>query len=733
MLLGPLSRSGTLKRVAKGVPLPPDERSLAGTVSACFYIVGGVTLLALLVLPGVPHGHRLVLLGLALVACAWGVASLLLIGWEGKPRALLHISGLVALAMIAVAVASSGGAQSPAWIYLFFIPVFAAYFFPPRVAIAYFAATAATQALVLLYDPRAGHGVFVAELVIASAAYFAIGGAIIAGKALLASFRLRAERLAAEQSALSRLATAAIEAETPERIYELVARETAGLIGAAAATILRLDSDSQATVMGSWADGAGTRDPPGTVVEVRPGSDTARARDENAPVRTDSPLAAAGYASSIVAPVGLGDRTWGVLAVTAPEPVHLTARDEQELTALGNLLATAIASIEERAKLFAQASTDPLTGVANHRTLQERLEAEVSRAQRHEAPLAVALIDIDHFKQVNDFGGHEAGDELLVRVAGCLADQARAEDTLGRIGGDEFAWLMPETTREQALVAVERARRLIAATASRQYRITVSGGICDTNATRDPAELISFADAALYWSKAHGRNLCWIYDPSSISELSARERVERLERSSALLGLRALARAIDAHDPAMSRHSDRVAALASKLARAAGWSPERAVLLSEAALVHDVGKVGVRRDLLYKSGALSRAEREQVKAHAELTARITEGVLTPEQVEWIRSHHERPDGRGYPRGLTASGVPEGAALLAVADAWDAMTTGRPGQQPKSVDTALAECATLVGSQFTRTAVGALLKLHASGELDLTDLAALRDTVPPGAD
>jgi len=149
--------------------------------------------------------------------------------------------------------------------------------------------------------------------------------------------------------------------------------------------------------------------------------------------------------------------------------------------------------------------------------------------------------------------------------------------------------------------------------------------------------------------------------------------------------------------------------------------------------VHDVGKVGVRRDLLYKSGALTRAEREQVKAHAELTARITEGVLTPEQVEWIRSHHERPDGGGYPRGVTESELPEGAALLAVADAWDAMTTGRPGHEPKSVDTALAECATLVGSQFTRIAVGALLKLHASGDLDLTDLAALRDTVLPGAD
>ena len=94
-------------------------------------------------------------------------------------------------------------------------------------------------------------------------------------------------------------------------------------------------------------------------------------------------------------------------------------------------------------------------------------------------------------------------------------------------------------------------------------------------------------------------------------------------------------------------------------------------------------------------------------------------MLTPEQVAWIRIHHERPDGAGYPRGLSEHEIPEGAALLAVADAWDVMTSGRPYSAAKSVDRAVAECARLVGRQFTQAAVGALLKLHASGELDPT--------------
>jgi diguanylate cyclase (GGDEF)-like protein len=405
-----------------------------------------------------------------------------------------------------------------------------------------------------------------------------------------------------------------------------------------------------------------------------------------------------------------------VLAVTAAAEQRLSPADDQRLMQFGDLLATAIASIEDRAKLADQASSDPLTGLANHRTLQQRLAAEVARAGRHRRPLSVAVIDIDHFKQINDIAGHEAGDEMLVRVARCLGELARTEDTLGRVGGDEFAWILPEATREQALVAVERVRHLISTVVPDRYRMTVSAGICDSRVTTDPAELIRFADGALYWSKARGRDQCWIYDPATVDELSAQERAERLERSQALLGLRGLARAIDAKDPATQQHSERVSVLVGKLARTAGWPLERARLLSEAALVHDVGKIGVPDDLLRKVEPLTPGERTQITYHAELSARIVDGVLAPEQVEWIRMHHERPDGDGYPHGITEDEVSEGAALLAVADAWDVMTVSRSYSLPKGVEEALEECIELVGSQFTERAVAALRALHESGDL-----------------
>ena len=698
----------------------PEEQRLAGFISGLLYAIGGLTLASFLILPGLPMVRQGPLIAVAALAVAWGVCSLWLIDWRRVPRLVVHVSTLAALPLVAVAVWTSGGATSPAWIYLLFIDVFAAYFFRRPIALAYLLACMVVHALPLVYDGRATNDQFIAQMIISDGAYIGLSIAIISGRQLMWHLRKRSELLAAEQGSLRRVATAVVEGEPAERIYELVAAELARLIGAGAAGIMRLDGEGRAVVMGSWAEREGGRYEPGTVVPIVPAGDVDRAVSSNEPVRivghaAESPVGRLGYDSSIVAPIRVGGETWGVLAVTAGAPKRLTRLDEQHLMEFGDLLSTAIVSIEDRAKLAAQAATDPLTGLANHRTLQQRLSAEVARAIRHDTLLSVAVIDVDHFKQINDSGGHDAGDAMLLRVARCLEKLARTEDTLGRVGGDEFAWVLPETSREQALVAVERARRVIQGAAPSPYRLTVSAGICDTTSTLDPAELIRFADGALYWSKARGRDQCWIYDPSVVAELSAQERAERLERSQALLGLRALARAIDAKDPQTREHSERVAELVRKLARAAGWAPDRALLLAEAALVHDVGKIGVPDTVLRKTEPLTDLELAQITEHAELSARIVEGVLAPEQVDWIRTHHERPNGEGYPDGLTAEDIPEGAALLALADAFDVMTISRPYSRPKTTDEAIQECCELSGVQFMPVAVAALLQLHQEGE------------------
>jgi len=709
----------TLKRLAAYAAIQPEERVLAGRVGGWMYALGGLTVPSFLLLRGAHSGW---ILGLGGVALAVGLTMALLIDWRRAPVWLIHATAVVGFGMVAGVVASSGATASPGWLYLFFITVFAAYFFPPGAVAVYVGGCMLTQALPLIYDQDRTQSHYIVELVIALPTYVVFGVMITLGKRLMGRLHDRTQLLAAEQAALRRIATAVIEGESSEDVYALVSREAAALLGGGAAGILRFDSDTECTVVGSWADHEGGRYAPGTVVPVRPGSDLHAARMGSAPTRIDdhpaeSAVGRLGYAKSVVVPVTVDGENWGAIAVAAAESVRLTAVDESQLMEFADLLASAIASLDDRARLTAQASTDPLTGLANRRALHDRLAAEVARSLRHAQTLSVVVIDVDNFKHVNDSNGHEAGDALLNTVAACLAENARVEDTLGRLGGDEFAWIMPETTREQALVATERARRLIAATCKHPYRVTVSAGICDTRASEHPAELVRYADSALYWSKAHGRNRSWIFDPEVLDELASPERASLQERSNAILGLQALARAIDAKDSTTSQHSERVASLAGALARAAGWTAERAMLLKEAALVHDVGKVGVSDAVVAKPDLLTAEEQTAMCEHAELSARIVEGVLAPEQVDWIRYHHEKPDGTGYPQGLIEAEIPEGAALLAVADAWEVMTSGRAYSAAKHPGVAVSECAKLIGHQFTRLAVGALLKLQATGELD----------------
>jgi diguanylate cyclase (GGDEF)-like protein len=362
------------------------------------------------------------------------------------------------------------------------------------------------------------------------------------------------------------------------------------------------------------------------------------------------------------------------------------------------------------AQLRLEAETDGLTGLANHRVFQERLLLEVDRAQRHGRSLSLALVDIDGFKQLNDTFGHQTGDDVLARIAGHLADAVRLTDTVARIGGDEFAILLPETDADAAQVVAERAHDQIRRDAtSLAAGVTVSIGVCDMAHASDRSQLMRFADGALYWAKAHGRDAVWRYSPEIVEDLSLDQRADRLVRNKALAGIRALARAIDAKDHSTMLHSERVASLAGRLADAAGWSAERVASLREAALIHDVGKIGVSPAVLGKVGALSAEEYEHIKAHAALGAQIASEVLSDEQTTWLRGHHEHFDGRGYPDGLAGDAIAEGALLLALADSWDVMTSTRSYSEAMTPSQAIAECQRCAGTQFSPAVVAILTR------------------------
>jgi diguanylate cyclase (GGDEF)-like protein/putative nucleotidyltransferase with HDIG domain len=452
-------------------------------------------------------------------------------------------------------------------------------------------------------------------------------------------------------------------------------------------------------------------DPRGATARVR---DTGRV--ETVVRTTDGPDGEL-VRASVAAPVRVGGVLWGAVGAVTISPGGLPMDAGPRLERFAGLVGLALSNAFAREQLREQATTDALTGLANHRAFQEALSGEVARARRHARPLSLAVIDLDHFKRVNDRFGHQAGDDVLREAARRLGEAVRDGDTLARVGGEEFAWLMPETTGMEAWQAAERARAAIAAAPFADVgQVTISAGVCDIGHAGDAGELYRLADGALYWSKSHGRDVVFRYSPDVVQVLSDAEQAARLGRQQALQSIRVLARAVDAKDQSTREHSERVADLAVAIATALGWPVERAASLREAGLVHDVGKIAIPDSILAKPGRLTEAEFAVVRTHAAIGAEMLTDVLSPEQVTWVRGHHERWDGGGYPDALRDVEIPEGARILALADAWDVMISERPYTAALPVEAAAAEIRACSGTQFWPGAVEGLERLMAAGAL-----------------
>ena len=205
--------------------------------------------------------------------------------------------------------------------------------------------------------------------------------------------------------------------------------------------------------------------------------------------------------------------------------------------------------------------------------------------------------------------------------------------------------------------------------------------------------------------KSDGRNQCWVYDPAVVQQLTEMERAQRLERAQAIEGLRGLARSIDDRQSCTREHSERVAALASKLARCVGYRHEDVLRVGEAARLHDLGRLTVSAAAPVDEDPLSHAALARLREEAALGARMVAHVLDGQQVGWIAAQYEARERRPEER-------PGGDELLAVADAWDTLTAVRPGPP----EDALAALEGLVGERFGARAFGALTDLHRTGEL-----------------
>jgi diguanylate cyclase (GGDEF)-like protein len=433
------------------------------------------------------------------------------------------------------------------------------------------------------------------------------------------------------------------------------------------------------------------------------------------PDRTPSLVPSA--ARSLVIPALLGLSAVTVLAVgnVTTIPSLVTALTVATLAAV--VLRILDAFIENRRvnrelrTAAALASTDHLTGLANHRSFHDTLRAEVKRVHRLGRPVSLVVLDLDFFKRVNDRFGHQVGDGLLQEVSERLGRQMREGDALARVGGEEFAWILPETDGATAWRVAERAREAISARPFPTVgRVTISAGVCDLQEASTAAELFRMADAALYRAKDLGRNVVFRHTAEMADIMHGDRDGDRNEYSPAHEAVRTLARAVDGRDPVARHHAPRVASLAVDIALALGWTPPRAALLHEAALLHDIGKIGVPDRLLLKPRPLTSDEFLKMRSHASLGGDIVRGVLTPEQAAWVRYHHEHWDGTGYPDGLRRHQIPDGALILAVADAWDVITSGRTYREPWTAEEAIAELRRGADGQWSEPVVDVLIGL-----------------------
>jgi diguanylate cyclase (GGDEF)-like protein/putative nucleotidyltransferase with HDIG domain len=362
-------------------------------------------------------------------------------------------------------------------------------------------------------------------------------------------------------------------------------------------------------------------------------------------------------------------------------------------------------------RLSDAARTDPLTGLLNRRGFQESFDLELERSRRSERPCTLLVADLDHFKRVNDLLGHPAGDARLIKLAQILVAGKRRIDAAARMGGEEFALLLPDTDEHGGFVIAERLRHAARDVYSTEpVELTVSFGVASYprhGTTGD--QLLVAADQALYVAKELGRDRTALYRPEVTAHvMSSKQRAEA--RSDGFLSaVLVLAESVDLRDAGTAAHSETVGRFAAMIAAELGLEDERVERIRLGGVLHDIGKVGVPDAVLQKAGPLDEGEWAEMRKHCELGARLLGGAGLVDIADWVLAHHERPDGLGYPAGISEPAIALEAGILAVADAYESMVTDRCYRPGIGAARARGELELGAGTQFDRGVVAAFIR------------------------
>jgi diguanylate cyclase (GGDEF)-like protein/putative nucleotidyltransferase with HDIG domain len=355
----------------------------------------------------------------------------------------------------------------------------------------------------------------------------------------------------------------------------------------------------------------------------------------------------------------------------------------------------------ELERLRTAAFTDSLTGVLNHRAFHEQL-AEAISVEDGADPVVLMMIDLDGLKAINDRYGHQVGDEQIKLLAATVLGQVSDPNQLYRLGGDEFAVVLRDRGPAEALQLTDAINEAFPGDVT-DVRLGFSAGIALHGTGMPKDELVRRSDVALLEAKRLNQDAL-VYAPSF--DIAIATEPTDLKHLRVLAN--ALARAVDTKDAYTNSHCETVAELSALLAVELGFDEPHVFKVRLAGLLHDVGKIGVPDSILQNPGRLTTAEFESMKAHPVLGSHILSAAERPDEARWILAHHERPDGTGYPHGITD--IPLEASIIAVADAFEAMVSKRPYREPRSTEEALAELERCVPSQFDAGCVAALRRV-----------------------
>ena len=417
------------------------------------------------------------------------------------------------------------------------------------------------------------------------------------------------------------------------------------------------------------------------------------------------------YDHSALVPLLLHGKPYGVLALAWDESdVGVFESPSPEFL---RTLADEIATSLQRAQLYEDACRlalfDPLTGLYNHRSLQNMLQKEMALSTTHSAAVSIIMVDIDHFRRFNEAFGHDVGDRILRVVAETIQSVLRPEDFAARYGGEEFTIVLPNTDEAFAHLIAEKLRAALtlqditekeAITNAVPLSASLGHATFPQHASV-PASLLKAADMALYAAKRAGRNRVMAYSTDlltihpklnmALPNMTSADSDElTLPTGANVETIQAFITAIDLRDGYTAAHSEGVARYAVSIAQAMQLPAEHMEALHMGGLIHDIGKIGVSDQILRKPGKLTDEEWVQMRAHTTMG----EAILRPVEhlhhlLPLVRWHHERLDGSGYPDGLRETEIPELVRILSIADVFEAYTADRPYHPGRSIQEGLA--------------------------------------------